>query len=539
MGSWYSYIVLAWLCCSCESSSQQASLSLERLRLSFYQDPFTTDPRKNSDPVSCALISMIYEGITHLEPDGSVSLGLAQSIDISKNYTRYTIHLRDAYWSNGAPITAYDIAYSWKKILMPQFNSINAYFLYPILNAKSAKLGAVSTDDVGIYIEDEKTLTLRLESPNTYFLEMLAFTTYFPISQEFDRDQIEPLSQVFSGPFVLAEWQHNNYLLLKKNPLFWNADAVKLDQIHISIVPDEHTALQLHQAGELDWLGGFFSPLPIQELASFQESPEYYHTEYAGTSLCFFNTHCFPFTNINIRKAFSYSIEKASIVEHLCQGHEQQAYGIVPPLLKHFKQTKFIPTGSKELARHHFELGLKELNLSRNEFPELIFSIPSLSLQKTIGLALQQQWRETLGVSIALEPLEFKIFLDKLYHRNYQFALMSILAQYFDPMNFLERFLVHAETKNFCSWENTEYQRLVGISSDLVAFDERLSVLEKAESILMSEAPVAPIYYHALTYLQHKRVEGIQISPIGIADFRYAYFSETKKTQHKLGSLKM
>lgn len=522
MKNWYCYVLIIWMCISCQSNQNQPVSTAQHLHISLRYDPLTIDPRKNSDPVSCSLISMLYEGLTHLEPDGTVSLGLAESIDISKNHTKYTIRLKDALWSNGTPITAYDIAYSWKKILHPQFNSINAYFLYPILNAKAAKLGTLPIDEVGIYIEDAKTLTLKLEHPNAYFLKMLAFTTYFPVSKDYDdMSSDSPHQPLFSGPFILEKWNHNNDLLLKKNPLFWNASAVKLEEIHINIIPDEYTALQLYQLGQLDWLSNF------NELTTPSDAQESYTIDCPGTALCFFNVHCFPFTNINIRKAFSYAIEKQSIVEHICQGREQPAYGIIPPMLKNQRQTKFIPDGSKELARHHFELGLKETGLSASEFPSLIFSVYTSFLEKTIALALQQQWKEVLGVSVSIEIVDLKIFLDKLYKRNYQFALMSILAQYFDPMNFLERFLSPDGAKNFCSWENAHFKHLVEISSETLSQEDRLSVLEQAESILMSEAPVAPIYYHTLTYLKGKHVKDIQLSPIGIVDFRYAYLQHS------------
>lgn len=524
MMHFFSIICVFLLCLCCHNPSKEVErVKKDQLQLSFKYNPITTDPRKNSDPISCTLITMLYEGLTHLEPDGSISLGLAKSIDISKNNTKYTFHLKDAYWSNGKPITAYDFEYSWKKILNPNFNCANAYFLYPIEYAKSAKLGMTSPDRIGIYVEDEKTFTVRLEHPNPYFLKMLAFVTYFPVCR--DMDDQNTSQEAFSGPFILQEWHQDNFLVLKKNPFFWDAANVHLDGIRISIISDENTSFKLYESNEIDCVGSFFSPIPLEELPLIAKSHPTTTTEYAGTTMCFFNVNCFPFDNINIRKAFSYAIKKQEIIDNICQNHEMPAYGIIPPILKDSRYTKFIPDSSKELARHHFELGLKECGIVASQFPKLTFSAFSSTLEKTIAIALQQQWKETLGVDVLVECLDVKIFLDKLYKRNYQFALMSILAQYFDPMNFLERFISSEGSKNFCSWEHTLYKQLLDSSSDTISNEERLDILEKAEDLLMSEAPVAPIYHHTITHAKHQGIDGIKITPIGLIDFRKIFLN--------------
>jgi oligopeptide transport system substrate-binding protein len=523
MTYFFSILSVLLLCLYCHKPQKENVPAHNReLKLSFKYNPLTIDPRKNSDPVSCALINMLYEGLTHLESDGSISLGLASSINVSENNTLYTFHLKDAYWSNGKPITSYDVEYSWKKMLSPNFHCINAYFLYPIKHARQIKLGITSLDRLGIYIEDDKTFSLKLEHPNPHFLKMLSFVSCFPIWKE--TDNADHPEMAFSGPFVLQEWHADNFLVLKKNPFFWNASKVHLESIYISIVPDENTSFKLYESRAIDCLGSLFSPIPLEELPMISKHHLATTQAYAGTTMCFFNIRCFPFDNLNIRKAFSYAINKKDIIDNICQNHEIQAYGIIPPMLKKQKEIKCIPDGSKELAKHHFTLGLKECGIAASELPQLTFSVYSSVLEKTIALALQQQWKEVLGVDVALECLDVKIFLDKLYKKNYQFSLMSILAQYFDPMNFLERFISSDGPKNFCSWEDSSFKQLLESSSDTSSEEDRLLLLEKAEELLMHEAPVAPIYHHTITYTQHEELEGMSMTPVGLLDFRYAYF---------------
>lgn len=522
------YILL--LCISCAQSDTPTAPTAKRhdLHISVKYNPITLDPRKNADPVSCSLINFLYEGLTHLEPDGSISLSLAESVDISKNHTKYTFHLKDSKWSNGEPITSYDFESSWKKILSPSFNAINAYFLYPIKNARLAKLGLIPLDEIGIYVENAKTFHVRLEQPNTYFLKILAFPTCFPIWKGMEplQDNESSVPSVFSGAFVLDKWHQNDFLTLKKNLLFWNVSEINLNSIHVNVISDEMTSFHLYERKQLDCIGSAICPIPEDLFPLISTSEEKTTIDQAGTTLCFFNTHCFPFNNINIRKAFYYAINKQDIINYISQNQEKKAYGIIPPILKNNRTTKFTPDGSKELAQHHFFLGLKELGISASEFPNLTFCFYTDHLEKTIAIALQEQWKTTLGVSVNLEGLDVKIFLDKLYKKNYQFCLMSILAQYFDPMNFLERFLYTDGVKNFCGWESDEFKRFIDISFDVLSIDERLTILEAAEAVLMSEVPVAPIYHHRATYLNHSYLKGVQISPTGALDLKKTFFLE-------------
>jgi oligopeptide transport system substrate-binding protein len=522
-------ILVLFIFLGCSQKKEKTPPSSE-LRISFKYNPLTVDPKKNSDPLSCSLINMLFEGLVKLEPSGEYSLALAKSIQISKNKTRYTFHLKDSYWSDGSEITALDFVDSWKQILSPDFNSINAYFLYPIKNAKAAKKGLVSVNEIGVFAKDKKTLVIKLEHPNPSFLKMLAFTTYFPTKSMDEFNENEKTNLPFSGPFVIEQWKTNDYIILKKNHLFWNACKVKLDRIHISIIPDENTSLKLLQTQKLDWIGSFFSPIPQDAIASSLKQSNCKSKDTAGTSMCFFNTNTYPFNNVNIRKAFAYSIDRDEIAEHICQIPVKKAYRITPGILQGSQNGCFIPKDSGSIAKELLEKGLKELCITKDELPKLVFTFYNSDLEKTLASALQNQWLKTLGIKVSLEMLDVKIFLDKLHKKNYQFCLMSIIAQYFDQMNFLERFTENGSNKNFTGWEHKEFKRLLDLSSECLIDSQRTTLLEKAERLLMDEMPVAPIYHHNLTYIQSSKITGVEISPLGTIDFRYCYLIDLKET---------
>lgn len=514
----------------CQKPQEMRFTQRNQLNLSFKYDPLTTDPTTNADPLTCSFLNMLYEGLLHEEPDGSASLALAESYEISKSGTVYTFRLKDAKWSNGESITSYDFEYSWKKILDPSFNSPNAHFLYPIKNAQNAKKGLTTSDSIGIFCPDEKTLEIKLTNQSPHFLKMLCFPTFYPTHRkESERDLEKHPFGIFSGPFKLVAWKKNDYLTLKKNPDFWDASHTNIETIHISIISNELTSYRLFELGEIDWMGSFFSPLPQGMIREVKNNPYSISSEIAATTFCFFNNKCYPFNNINIRKAFAYALDRKDIADNFMEGGEKIAYGMIPPILLEEREDKLMPNGSEELALHYFETGLKELGLTRRTFPTLTFDYLNFEESRKLAEVLLESWRKVLNLEVRLQSFEVKIFLDKIFKKNYQFCLMSIIAQYQDPFNFLERFMDKEGTKNFCGWNNPKFNEYLEYANNSLSEEIRMKYFTKAESIFMMEMPVAPIYHQSRIYARNELLQDVEYCITGRVDFRHAHFNHKKE----------
>lgn len=505
-----------------EKRTQQ---DLKMVRINFTYNPLTLDPRKSTDPISNTLHLMLYEGLTHLEPDGSLSLALANSIDRSQNDLVYTFHLKKTYWSNGQELTAYHFQNSWKELLSPDFPSLASHLLFPIKNAEKAKKGLCSIEEVGIKAFDDATLIVELEKPTPYFLELTAFPTYFPLphqNQDIDFSKNKPADLVSNGPFKLTLWKNEDEILAEKNPYFWNEQAMKIDCIYTTIISDERTALQLFEKGNLDWLGGLISPLPIDAISHLNQANKLKIHPIAGTNFSAFNTKQYPFNNLHIRRAFAYAINRQIIIDNVIQMFDLIATGPVPSIFKDVQEKKFFIDGNIEEAKKEFEIGLQELGISKKDFPPVTYSYFSSELQQKLALSLQSQWKQILGVEVKLESKELKIFLNQLRQSKFMFAQMSWIAQFYDRMTFLERFIKADTFRNYSSWENLTYQELISRSFNAANKSERNQILEEAESILIDEMPIAPLYHYNVLYLKNPQLKNIQISPLGHVDFRYS-----------------
>ena len=241
------------------SSWQDKICSQQILRLSYLYFPISLDPRIGGDEDSERLIELLFEGLMRVGSDGKPACALAKTYEISADKRLYTFHLRESFWTNGDPVTAFDFEYAWKKILSPDFSTTFAYLFYPIKNAKNAKEGSVLLADVGVKALNESTLEVELENPAPYFLELVALTLYAPVNHQIDKihpnwsDQ-EGRGYVCNGPFQLKKRSTARGYELIKNPFYWDKGRVSLDQV-LMTQNDNYTALQMFKNDEIDWLG--------------------------------------------------------------------------------------------------------------------------------------------------------------------------------------------------------------------------------------------------------------------------------------------
>lgn len=513
-----------FLLAGCDKNSTEKEPSSRIFRMNIAREPPTLDPRRGSELIGSTMHFILFEGLMRLNPDGSVSPAQAKTVEISDDRKTYTFHLRGTLWSDGTLVTSADFAKAWKKILSPHFPAANAHLLYPIKNAEGAKKGWVSLDAVGITTPDEKTLVVELENPAPYFLDLVSFCVFFPVNHKIDETDpnwtLEAGSQFTSnGPFKLAKWKHTNEILLEKNPLYWQADQISLDQIHVSMVADENTALHMYENNELDMVGQGISPIPSDALMKFQHDKQLATYNSPGTTIICFNNVNPIFKNKNIRKAFAYAINRKEIVNNLTQLGEEVATSIIPPVLKNNTQLKAFNDHDVFQAKKLFEKGLKELGLTSHSFPQVTYVYSSSEGNHKLAQTLQNQWAQGLGITVKLQNTEHKVLLDKLMSRDYEIAQSIWLAQYNDPMNILERFKSKQTAKNYPGWEHAEYIRLLEKCVQDSTPEERMKTLEAAEMLFMEEMPLTPLYHWKSAFLLKPHVSNTRLLPNGGFDY--------------------
>jgi oligopeptide transport system substrate-binding protein len=497
------------------------------MRINLRSEPPTLDPRKAFDSLSSPIIKMVFEGLTRMTPDGKASPSAADRIEISGDRLTYTFHIRPNQWTNGEPVTAYDFYNTWKTTLDPTFGAPFADQFFIIRGAEEHYKQGLPFNQVGIKAIDAKTFQVTLNNPTPYFLQLTAHLMSFPTHTATavkDPNWATEAGEgyVSNGPFRLAVWKHNYEIVVEKNPLYWDSEVVKLDWIKISMVDNCMTELSLYENGDLDWAGNPLTALATEALPDLQKRKLVHSKPTAASYAYCFNLNDPVLKNEKIRKALGYAIDRASLVDNILLGGQIPAMGWVPPTMP-FPHKEFFEDADFAVAKQLFEEGLQELGLTRQTLPKLTLSYNTLESHHRIAQAIQQQWYTTLGIDIGLENMEWKVYLDKMQKGQFQIGRSAWVADYNDPVTFLDIYKDKEVANNYTGWENKTYEHLLDQANRVKSTKERNALLLEAEGILIGEMPMVPIYYYTENYLKKPYVKGFYLGPISDIDFKWAH----------------
>ncbi len=511
------------------SSEKKVAIDRNQLSLNICDDPASLDPRQVRMLRDLTLAKQLFEGLTRLDSQGIPQPALAESIEISEDGRTYTFTLKPSVWTDGKLVTAHDFVHAWTEVLDPAFRCDYSTLFYGIKNAKLAREGKCSLDAVGLCALDDRTLVVYLEKPQAYFLELLAFPTFFPISHFVSLHNPGWSAEkndrfVCNGPFKLKSWVSNQEIILERNPLYWDHEHVHLNQLHFSILKDVTTESYLFDQGSLDWLGQPLSLNLTPELLSrFREEKTLSSYPIAGTCWYKFNTRKSPFDLEKVRKAFSYAINRRDIIEHLLQGNQQVATSPLPPSLT-LQEKPFFQDGDLERARGLFQEVLEEQGWDRETFPLVVLNFDPSERSSKIAQLVQRKWVEAFGIPIQLEAIETHVFRRLSKEGQYQVGMGQWIADFHDPIAFLELFKSYYEDGsgiNDTGWKDDHYAQLLDLADEESDLVKRKELLAQAEQLLMEAMPIAPLYHYAFDYVKKEDVEGVLLSQLGIADFKY------------------
>lgn len=502
---------------SCHTNNR--SQKEQNLHINLKAEPVSLDPRKGNDMVASQLHFMLFEGLLKLTPDMTTSLAQAKSYDISADGKTYTFHLGNTKWSNNSPVTARDFEMSWKSLLDPSFPCPDAYLLYAVKNAKLAKKGEISLDEVGIRSIGEKTLVIELEHPSLNFLQIVASSVLLPVSWENSKKNPHWATSVeqfvSNGPFKLKKWKFNQEMVLEKNENYHLAKDVKLNHISIDIIDREMAVLHMFTTGYFDLIGTPLSFFPAMLQQDLEKKDLLTFFPVATTKFLAFNTSSFPFNDKNIRRAFALAIDRKTIVNHITQLKEKEALNVIPPALLPKQELSLFKDGDITEAKACLQKGLAELNLQAKDLKNVSLMYCGNEINHLLAQELQNRWLAVLGIQVNLEQVEFKVLHERSKNSAFSIGLFAWVADYADPMNILERFEDKTNHRNYAKWENERYN---GLLKEALAASSKQHYYEKvreAENLLVDEMPITCLYHDNYSFLIRPYIRDFYISPLG------------------------
>ncbi len=487
------------------------------IRTNNSSEPGSLDPALAQGTHDSWVIDHVFEGLMKNSETGEIVPGMAKEYKMADDNVTYTFTLRDdAKWSNGDPVTAQDFEFSWKRALDPETAAYYAYQFFYIKNGEAYNSGKAKVEDVGVKALDDKTLQVVLEQPAPFFIELTAFYALFPVNQKVVTENPEWANDaatfVSNGPFKMTNWEHKTNITINKNENYYDAAKVKLDSISFDMIEDENTAWQKYEGNEYDIL------LPIPQAVVGQLKSQGSKDLVIGADLATyyynFNGDTKPFNNKKVRHALSAAINRDTIVEKVAQGGQLPAGGIVPFGIpdeegKDFREV--MGTLIKEdaaNAKAMLEEGLAEEGMTIADMNKFAILYNTQEGHKKIAQAIQEMWRNTLGIEVQIENVEFQVKLDREKAGDYAISRAGWVGDYVDPMTFMDLFVTDGPY-NDSNFSNGQYDGLIKTAKSTADQKVRFDAMRQAEKILMEELPVMPIYHYTQPYAQKAHLTGV------------------------------
>lgn len=436
--------------------------------------------------------------------------GMAESWTISKDGKVYTFKLRaNAKWSDGSPFTASDFVYSWTRLLDPKTASEYAYQGYYIKNGKAFNEGKIKdASQLGLKAIDDRTFEVTLEQPVPFFLSLLYHHSLYPVPRKAIEAHKEkwtrPENMVSNGAFKLDKWEMNQVISVVKNPNYWDAATTTLERVNFWPIEKADTEEKMFRSGKLH----VTETVPLEKVSTWQadKSGVYNQHPYLGVYYYWFNVTKKPLDDKRVRQALALAIDRDRIVKYVTKAGQIPATFFTPPGTGGYNPKPRLPADLSQLDKAKKLLADAGYPNGKGLPPiEILFN--TQDGHKKIAEAIQQMWKENLGINVTLINQEWKVYLDTLRTKNYMTARAGWIGDYNDPNTFLDMFMTD-NGNNRCGFANKAYDAILEKASKEQDTAKRLALFDQAEAILMDEVPVMPIYIYTRTYLLKPEVQG-------------------------------
>ncbi|MFC1871688.1 peptide ABC transporter substrate-binding protein [Chloroflexota bacterium] len=476
-------------------------------------DPLTLDPAISGEMTSHNYVVQLFSGLIRFDDNLEPVPDIAEQWQVSDDGKTYTFSLRTGVkFHDGRGVTAGDFKYSWERACAPETGSLTAATYLGDIVGVNEVLAGRATEISGVSVVDDFTLRVTIDAPKSYFLSKLTYPTAFVV----DRANVASGQDWWhtpngTGPFKLGQWNESELLILEKNELYYGEPA-RVDSVAFLLwggVP-----INLYETGEIDATG--VSSVYIDKVED--EAGPFYQELSVAPELSFsyisFNTTRPPFDDVNIRRAFSQSVDKDKLASLVFRGMMQRADGILPPGMPGYNENlsglDFDVAAARELikdSRYGDVSRLPPITITTMGWGGIISS----SLEATI-----HEWRQNLGVEVKVRQLEPEQFLYNLKQEKDDMYYIGWVADYPHPQNFLEILFYTGADNNYGEYSNPEVDSLLkkaGVEPD---YEQSLALYRQAEEILVTDAACLPLWFGKNYLLTKPYIRNYHLDPMGL-----------------------
>lgn len=572
------------------TNAEPVAVSNDGLNVCIASEPDTIDPALNSAVDGATLIAHLFSGLAkwaqddngNLEIVADAATELTAGVPNEDGTITYTYTLRDGLtWSDGQPLKASDFVFAWNRAASQELGADYGY-MFEVVDGYAEMQEEGSTSKLNVEAVDEKTIKVTLVTDVAYWNELLAFPTYFPVREDVVANEAwatDPATYVSNGPYKLAKWDHNSMITLEKNEGYYDADAVTMGKINFYLSDDANNMLANFEKG--DWL--LIDDVPTNEIANLKTKypDEFKIAGQIGTYyVCWnINEDILPegseltgaeaeAAREEIRNAVSLLFDRNYIIDEIAQGGQLPASSFVAMGMTDADGSEFYKNAGSsadfdgyynvaaEAQESNYASAIEtlkkyydydEATQKFTNFPSMTYLYNTSESHKAIGEYLQSALAG-VGINMQLENQEWNTFLNTRKQGNYSIARNGWLADYNDPISFLDMWTTasgnndvqfgkgdNAELKHYSldltalgddtkvengTWAET-YDVLIAKIKTCTDKDTRYKLMHIAEDMLMATGCLCPLYYYTDLYMISSRVHGFFSNPLGYKYFMY------------------
>lgn len=515
---------------STQSQSSTAPPTAPRQRGEFRisrAEPINLDPAQITDVSSAVIAVEVFGGLLVLDPDLRIAPDLAESVPAPRENDDGTVTFRftirdNARFHDGKRITADDFKWSWERNLNAETLSPTAPdFLGDIVGAPEYVRGRAD-EVVGIQVVDDVTLDVTIQRPTPVFLYKLTYPTAYVL----DREQVEAdperwaLSPNGSGPFRLTEWQLGEGLTLERFDDY-HLEPAQVERVSVRFAGG---SVEQFENDELDQAFVGLNDIERVRDPASDLNPQYVSRAELSIYYLAFNVTQPPFDDPNVRLALAHSIDKTTIVEDVLDNLLVAAFQITPPgLVAHdpdYRGIVFDPELAQEFLAESRYAGTPLLE-------EIRLTISGAGATPgTVFVAIQDMWRQHLGLDIEIQQVEFASFISEIDRGLYGFFSLGWSLDYPDPHNVLDYKFHSASLGNDTQLDDPAIDGMLEQARYDFDAELRTQLYRQVDQGLVEEAVWIPLYYSVAHELVKPYVEGYQPARMVIPHLRFVSITE-------------
>lgn len=514
-------------CLTLTASASPVNAERQWIRIAMTQEPPNLNSMRSTDLVSYFLLGHMTEGLLRYDRRGRLAPGVAESWEVEED--RITFRLReDASWSDGSPVTAQDFVFTWRKVNDPKEAAPFAAIMYPIRNAEAVQKGELPVTELGVRAVDDRTLVMELEQPCGYCLSLMPHGTFFPVNPDFYREKgnlygSEAQHLLSNGPFEITEWIHESRLRLQKNPDYWNAGAIHLNEIEIGyITSDNRTRLNLFRDDQIAYttLGSETVKDAVNQgmrLRTFLSG---------GVAYVWFNMREGRATaNRSLRQAVQAAFNPDEYVNQVIAIPGYRPTTTLFPSWLKAGQGKFVdeyPPPGFERGNGRVQGLLAQAKAELDELPPLTVLTVSSPTGARVAEYFQGMLRQSLGIEALVDQQSFKQYLNKSRQGEFDLVLSSWYPDFNDLVTYAD-LLASWNANNRGRFVSQEYDRWLEVLLRSADPAKRFGAAAELQRIIVEEVPVLPTAETGSAYLVHPKLKGMIRRVIGQdPDFTFA-----------------